>query len=179
MPPIERTQRYDYNLSAHTTYLMADSDQATDEALRVAKRYLAYGPRSAQDVHSRLKSAGFPEHVARQIVGRLSNSGVLNDEAYAMEYVKARFRHKSYGPQRLRAELHRHGIAEPLIRQALAQIAPNAVNRRAFVLAKQFWPRTQGIFTIRRRKVRDYLLRRGYSLDQAMAAIRQLSNEPS
>ena len=154
--------------------LDSDTQKAIEEAVRVAKRYLAYGPRSSEDVRGRLKKADIPDTLVNEIVERLRKSGVLNDETYAMEYVKARVRHKRYGPQRLRAELRRHGIAEPLIRMALEQVSPEDVTRGASELAAHFWPRTQGTFMVRRRKVRDYLLRRGYSLNQALAAIRQL-----
>jgi len=152
----------------------APSDKALMDAMRVANQYLAYGPRSASDVRSRLRKAGIPDALAQAIVERLSSSGVLNDESYAMEYVKTRVRHKRYGPQRLQAELRRHGIEDRLIQKALVQVTPEVVTRGANELAAHFWPRTQGTISVRRRKVRDYLLRRGYSPSQAMAAIRPL-----
>ena len=150
------------------------SQQALEEATRVAHRYLTYGPRSTQDVRMRLERADVPFKLINQIVAHLSESGILDDAAYAKDYVMARFRHKSYGPQRLRTELRRHGIPESMIKQALTQITPDVIAHRAGELAKQFWPRTHGSQLMRRRKVRDYLLRRGYSSSEAMAAIRQL-----
>ena len=151
-----------------------ESGRAEEEALRVASRYLAYGPRSEYDVRARLKKAEFSEALAEKVIKRLRKSGQINDQMFAMDYVQARVRHKLYGPQRLRAELRRHGIDESWIDQALKQLSSDGVANRAIKLARQFWPRTEGSLPIRRNKVRDYLLRRGYSWGEAMAAIKAL-----
>ena len=88
-----------------------------------------------------------------------------------MDYVQARVSHKAFGPLRIRKELRKHGIAEKYIAKALNQIAPENAMQTAKVLACRFWPRTHGSPAERARKVRDYLLRRGYSYGQAMEAL--------
>lgn len=152
-------------------------NNALEEAAKVASRYLAYGPRSEHDVRARLKKAEVSEALAEKVIRRLRKSGQLNDQTYAMDYVQARVKHKLYGPRRLRAELRQHGIDESWIDQALKQLSSDGVAHRAIELARQFWPRTEGSIPIRRKKVRDYLLRRGYSGGEAMAAIKALKHE--
>lgn len=154
-----------------------ESGRAEEEALRVASRYLAYGPRSEHDVRARLKKAEVSEALAEKVIRRLRKSGQINDQTYAVNYVQARVKHKLYGPLRLRAELRQHGIDESWIDQALKQLSSDGMAHRAIELARQFWPRTEGSIPIRRKKVRDYLLRRGYSWGEAMAAIKALKHE--
>jgi regulatory protein len=138
--------------------------------------YVARRARTTHEVLQKLKEKGFPEPVAENAVARLCELGYLDDEAYARSYAQRRFEAKGYGPQRIRQELRRRGVpdryAEAALDELLATVDPLDAARRQ---AEKRWARLAGETDLRKRrkKLSDFLLRRGFSYD----VIRQVTDE--
>lgn len=146
----------------------------------VALAYLGYSPRTEREVRQKLIRSDFDEAVAEDTVVRLRELGYLDDAAYARSYVEARFRNKGYGPGRLRSDLMRRGIASALIDAALDEmIEQDDVLEAARRHAEKRWPRlaAEADPRKRRKKLSDYLVRRGFSFDIVRSVIDELENQ--
>jgi len=159
-------------------------DQETAEAIvladarlrarRFSVAYLAHRARTVFEVRDALRQRGFALDVAEQAVDRLRTLGYLDDADYALRYVESRVRAKGYGPTRIRRELQRRGIDRTLIDQALAPIeASDSPAEQALRQARIRLPKLRGEIDARKRrkKLSDFLLRRGFDFDTIQHAV--------
>ncbi|MCH8961348.1 MAG: RecX family transcriptional regulator [Bacteroidetes bacterium] len=155
----------------------ADRERA---ARVVALDYLGYRARTEHEVRQKLARSGFDEAVAERTVARLRERGYLDDEAYARSYVQARFRNRGYGPGRLRSDLHRRGVARGLIDAVLeALVDQEDMLEAARRHAEKRWPRlaAEADAFKRRKKLSEYLVRRGFSYDTARRVVEEFENQ--
>jgi regulatory protein len=101
-------------------------------------------------------------------VERLERAGLLDDDAFARYWVENRERFRPRGLHALRYELRRKGIGDEVIERALASIDVSASAYRA-AEAKARQLRHQDPVTFRR-KLLDYLARRGFEYEVAQDA---------
>ena len=149
-------------------------------ARETALGYLGYGARTEREVRQKLIRSGFEEDVAEDTVVRLRELGYLDDAAYARSYVQARFRNRGYGPGRLRGDLLRRGIAAALIDAVLDDLTEQEdMLEAARRHAEKRWPRLarETDAQKRRKKLSDYLVRRGFSYETARRVIDDLENQ--
>ena len=143
-------------------------------AMATALHYLGYKPRTEREVRRKLDEKDLGA-VADRTIARLNELGYLDDASYAHAYVEARMR-RGYGPRRIRMELRRRGVANAQVEQALEAVV-DADDRleAAREQAARRWPRLQKESDPRRRrkKLYDFLLRRGFGYD----LIRQVTDE--
>jgi len=134
----------------------------------IALDYLSYRARTEHEVQQKLIRSGFDASIAERTVDRLRALDYLDDAAYARAYVEARFRNRGYGPRRLRSDLLRRGVPARIIDAALdAVVNPEDVLEAARLHAAKRWPRlaTETDPNKRRKKLSEYLVRRGFSYD--------------
>jgi regulatory protein len=90
-----------------------------DVVLNAAARFLEVRPRSVDEVRRHLTQAGYrAEHVERAL-SRLTELGVLDDEAFARLWVESRDRARPRSENALRRELALKGIDRELAAQVL------------------------------------------------------------
>lgn len=141
-----------------------------------AVRYLGYRPRTEAEVRTKLKRQGFGDSIIARTIDRLHELAYLDDVAYAKMYVQRRFANKGYGPQRLRSELVKRGIARDLIDDTLSVFEEETDTlTKALEQAQKRWDRLQSEPDMRKRqrKVSDFLVRRGFTYD----TVRQVLDE--
>ena len=150
------------------------------ERLRAAKQialdYLAYKPRTAEEVRRKLERKDVGADTAEAVVERMRELGYLDDAAYAQQFARRRHEVKGYGPRRIQSDLQRRGVARRHVESAVQALREDAdLLERAREQARKRWKRLQREPDARRRrkKLSDYLLRRGYSYD----TIRQVVDE--
>lgn len=167
------------NLEEETIQALIAAD-ALLRAKEAALIYLGHRARSEFEVKKKLRDKGFEASVIDQVIQRLHELSYLNDEQFATSYVKGRFKQKGYGPQRLRSELYKLGIAGPLIEQTLEEVLGNEnVVERALQEAQKRLKRLRNESDLqkKRRKLFDFLMRRGHTGDVARTVIEQLDLE--
>ena len=138
--------------------------------------YLAYRPRTAHEIRQKLRRSGCEAEVIEQAVQLLHARGVLNDAAYAQSYCRTRLDLRGDGPQRIRHVLRQRGVGRELIDEAMQHsLAAEDVLAVARVQAAKRWRRLpEALDAVRRRKkVADFLRRRGFSYD----TVRQILTE--
>lgn len=137
-------------------------------ARRSALDLVAHRPRTESEVRRRLERRGFDPVTATDTVSWLRRLGYVDDAAYARQFAQERLRRRGHGPTRVRIDLMRRGVDAHLVDLAIADHADeDALREAAHRLAVDRWARLSQEQDLRkrRRKLYDYLARRGYDFD--------------
>lgn len=152
------------------------ADDALARAKSLAMHYLGSKARTTHEVRQKLERKGFGADTCERVLARIAELGYLDDADYARRYAESRFRSKGYGPQRIRQELRRRGImgeiAEAALAELLEEVDPLDAAREQ---AAKRWNRlaSETDRRKRRKKLGDFLVRRGFGFD----TIRQVTDE--
>ena len=87
--------------------------------LEAAARFLETRPRSVQEVRRRLTDAGYRAELIERAIGRFTELGVLDDAAFAAQWVESRDRANPRGEHALIVELRQKGIDATTIASTL------------------------------------------------------------
>jgi regulatory protein len=90
-----------------------------DVVLEAAARFLEARSRSVAEVRRRLTSAGYRAELIAGAVARLTDLGMLDDEAFARAWVESRDRAHPRGERALRDELRLKGIDRAVVDRVL------------------------------------------------------------
>lgn len=149
-------------------------------ARQAALDYLAYQARTETEVRRKLEGKGFDADVAEEAVARMRELGYLDDTAYARAYARGRLTGRGYGPRRIHADLRRRGVAHATIEAVLEEVVEDDVLREtALREGRKRWQRLQREDDPykRRKKLADFLARRGYDYDLIRAVTEELEAE--
>lgn len=80
--------------------------------------------RSRSDLLKKLASKNVPEDVATRLLDRFEEVGLVDDEAFAREWVAQRQSGKGLARRALAQELRRKGIADEVAAEALGEVDP-------------------------------------------------------
>ncbi len=140
----------------------------------VAADLLSRRPWTRAGLEARLRRRGAPADVAAAAVADLAVRGLLDDAAFARQWVEARAA-RGYGPVRLRAELRARGVEASLVEAALDALDPDQALERARALARRRLPASGGARPERRAaRLADILRRRGFPADVVGRVVREL-----
>jgi len=147
-------------------------------AKKIAFRYLARA-RTTKQVRERLLEEGFGEDVVGEVVGRLEELGLLDDREFARAWVEERLRLRPRWRRALKEELLRKGISEEVAEEALDEELSEVDEAR---LAEGLLRRAEGRYRNLEpdkalRRMRDFLLRRGFSWETVKEVTRKLRKE--
>lgn len=95
-------------------------DGAYHEAMQRAGHLLSTRPRTEHEMRARLQAAGFVGDVVERTIGRLIELRLIDDAAFALQWVEERARLKSRAPEALVAELAAKGVDRDLAEAALS-----------------------------------------------------------
>ena len=133
---------------------------------------------SSREIGKRLVSKGESAEDAQETVKWLENIGAVNDAEYALQIVK-HYCGKGYGAARIRDELFRRGIPGELWDEALSALdTPDGVDNveeatNSFLEKKLRGSDDKDDL----RRAADALIRRGFSYEEAKAAVRRYADE--
>lgn len=127
---------------------------------------------SQAELARKLAQRGVPVTEAQAVVDRLARDGWQSDVRFADALLRARAS-GGYGPAYVRAELaNLHGLSAGVIAAAMDGFEGDWL-ALARDLARRRHPQAFSGAVTARRKALDFLLRRGFSMDQARAALAQ------
>ncbi len=145
------------------------------QAHQAALRLLAYRPRSEAEIRQRLARRGLPPQVVRETIARLREQGLLSDTAFARFWVEVRDQSSPRGHRLLWQELSAKGIEPEIVRQAIAAVAEeDAALRAAQKKARHLQGQDYPVF---RRRLGDFLLRRGFPYPTVRTTVEKLWRE--
>ena len=120
---------------------------------------------SVGEIRRRLRQKGHPPAAVEYAVARAEGLRLLDDAAFARQFVQSRVS-RGRGPARLRQDLRRLSVAEPLIDAALREQWPepeDALGLAASLAARRARQLGSIPGETKRRKLLGYLARRGFS----------------
>ena len=153
----------------------------TDQEVYAAKSatlgYVADRARTTGEVRRMLARRGFDADLAEDTVAAVERLGLLDDAGYALAFARSRFDARGYGPQRIRQDLIKRGVARDLIDAALDELPQEDVSAEAREQAAGKWRTLSGEEDLRKRKKKtmDFLVRRGYTYGDARDAVDALA----
>lgn len=148
----------------------AESDLS--EAMHRAGKLLERRARSEHELRERLTGAGLERPVVDQAIERLIALRLLDDHAFAVQWITERSARKGMAPAALVAELETKGVSRDTAEAALSEVALDEVAQAkalAAHLARKLAGRPAAIQAMR---LRDMLMRRGYSFEATEAGVR-------
>ncbi len=147
-----------------------------EKAFQRALSMAGYRPRSEQEVRKKLEVHGYSVELIERVLTRLRQAEVLNDERFAREWVENRSVFRPRSRRMMAAELQYKGIPEEVIRKIVGEgeedekLAYDAARKRVHRLENLRWEEF-------RKKMSDYLGRRGFTYGTISIVVRQVWSE--
>lgn len=142
-----------------------------------ALRLINYRDRSKSEVKKRLLGSDFPEDVVLQVVEQLSKAGLLDDDKFSRDWVKARTSSKPMGKARLSRELRSKGVDKETAERALSSLDETSEYGLAYDLAVRKLAKLDRSDPSIRRKLASFLARRGFGWEMVNEVMDALSSE--
>ena len=119
----------------------------------------------------KLSRKGATEETVAKVLEKLTELKLVDDALYAEAFVRSRSRNK--GAIRLRQELFRKGVAEPLVDKAVGELGEAAQLESALALAEKNLWRWKGEPRERYAKAYAFLARRGFPVEVVRGVLEQ------
>ena len=144
-----------------------------DVARRIVLRQLAMAPRSRAELLEKLAQCGCAVDVAATVLDRMTEVGLVDDEAYAQMFVRSQQAGRGLAKRALARELRTKGIEDHLAEDALAAISDEDERDRARALVDKKLRAMHGLgIEVQTRRLAGMLARRGYSPSVTYAVVR-------
>jgi len=161
-------------IAASKTAALARSDQY-HRCLNAAAHFLSYRPRSEFELRERLRRRGFADDSIRAVLDKLKEQGLMDDIKFAQFWKDNRETFSPRSQWLTKLELRRKGVAEDIIDQTTDAIDDNSsAYRLALSKARNLPLSDRQVF---RRRLGDYLKRRGFGYGVISKTVEQLWQE--
>jgi regulatory protein len=154
------------------------SIEAETQAKNIAVNYLSYRQRSSKEIIDHLIKKGFTPGCAGDVTQQLQSARLVNDLEFAQSFVRDRLKRKPTGQALLRLQLIAKGITSSMADSVLGDlISPQVQQASALQAAKRkilvLQSSKRNLDEEKQKKrLLDYLLRRGFSYELARKTIR-------
>lgn len=140
---------------------MPDSEK--DQLWMTALRMLAASQKSRSALSKKLSDKGYPAQAVREALDELEKKGILNDRAFAQDLLTRFSQGQLSGRRRIGFELQKRGIPPEVREEMLGGLSDEGERERARELFENRWGLWKNLAPEKRRKkVFDFLLRRGF-----------------
>lgn len=154
------------------------STYTLEEAKRSLEKYCVYQDRCHKDIERKLIDMRMIPEAREVIFLHLMEHDFLNEERFARSFARGKFKIKKWGLLRITNELKIREISSYNIKAALSEIDSSEYEETLRTLGKRkFHSTTEPVVLKKRKKVADYLLRRGFESPKVYALIRELELE--
>ncbi|BEP16436.1 hypothetical protein acdb102_47470 [Acidothermaceae bacterium B102] len=139
----------------------------------ICLRALTMAPRSGGELAQAMRRKGVPDEAAAEVLRRLTDAGLVDDEAFAEAWVSSRHGGKGLARRALAGELRRRGVDDTVVEGALSQVGDDDEVIAATALVRRKLASTAGLPTPARvRRLSSMLARKGYSGGVAARVVR-------
>lgn len=148
-------------------------------ARTIALRRLTAQARTRHELDQALRRKNVPDEVATSVLDRLEEVGLVDDEAFAQDWVESRHRRRHLSRSALRRELQAKGVDRDLVDAALTGVGTDdeLVAARALVAKKA--AATRGLDPlVRHRRLAGALARRGFGSGVIATVLGELEGGP-
>lgn len=146
-------------------------------AREICLRLLTDRARTRQELAQALARKGVPDEAAAEVLDRFAEVGLIDDAAFAGQWVRSRHTYRGLGRRAIAVELRRKGVADGVAKEALAEVDPESEDRRARELIDRKL-RSMAVDTADRRataarRLVGMLARKGYGAGTAYRVVRE------
>jgi regulatory protein len=149
------------------------AEEAWKKAKEVCLDLLAVRPRAKDELRQTLRRKGFDEELGERLLGKLDSSGLVDDAAFAEQWVRSRHAFQGLARSALVAELKRKGVDGEVAAQAAGEIDRDSEEQRARELVRK---RLRSMTTVDEqaavRRLLGTLARKGYPQGLAYSVVR-------
>jgi regulatory protein len=138
-------------------------------------QFCAYRDRCHKEVEEKLREMNMIPAAQEQIIMELMQEDFLNEERFARSFVRGKFRIKRWGKIKIKRELKFKEISAPIIKIALTEIDQQKYTATLYELAEKKLRLIKEHYKFKKkRKLADFLLRKGYESNLVYEAINEL-----
>ncbi len=143
-------------------------------ARQICLHQLEHAPRTRAELAAVLARRGVPDDAAEEVLGRLSEVGMIDDALFAEMWVTSRHRGRGLAGRALSQELRRKGVDEQIVEEAVQALDPEQELGTARALVARRLPATRGLAPDTRvRRLAGLLARKGYPAGVAFRVVRE------
>ena len=137
-----------------------------------ALKHLGYRARTAREMERYLDECQYGEVEIMETVQRLMELGLIDDQAFAEEFIRTRLAAKPVSRAHLREQLLSHEIPKEIVEAALQAVDEDRERDNALEIAQKYLRQFAGLEeNARRDRALKRLLSRGFGFDTARAAL--------
>jgi regulatory protein len=130
--------------------------------------------RTRKELADKLATREVPEEVATELLDRFTEVGLIDDSAYARQWVESRHRSRGLAPRALAQELRRKGVGDEEAKEALEQIDEDDQRTAARALVDKKLRSMSGLDRqVATRRLAGLLARKGYAAGLAFSVVRE------
>ncbi|MEJ8279065.1 regulatory protein RecX [Pseudonocardia spirodelae] len=97
----------------------------------ICLRLLTDRARTVKELGDALRRKEIPDEIAHRVLDRFDEVGLVDDQAFAEQWVRSRHRHRGLGRRAIALELHRKGVDREIADEALSDIDDDSERDRA------------------------------------------------
>ena len=149
-----------------------------EQALQKARQFCAYSERCHYDVRNKLYSLGLFSKQVNEIIAQLIEENYLDEERYAKSFAGGHFRLKKWGRKKIIQALNAKQISSYCIKKAMEEIDDDEYTRTLQKLVNEKYitlKKEKNIF-IKKTKLKNYLLQKGYEQDLITGLLNTMKN---
>ena len=147
------------------------------KARESALRLISYRDRTRSEIRKRLIGNDYPEDIADEVIDKLSQAGLIDDEKFSRDWVKARTASKPMGRTRLTWELRSKGVEATMVEEALEDLDEDAEHALALELAARKAEKMDRGDPSFKNRLSSFLRRRGFGWEVISKIFDELSPE--
>jgi regulatory protein len=106
-------------------------------AREICLRLLTDRARTRQELAQALRRKGVPDEAAHTVLERFDEVGLIDDAAFAGQWVRSRHAHRGLARRAIAVELRRKGVSDEAAGEALAELDSESEERRARELVER------------------------------------------
>ncbi len=150
-----------------------------EEIKRKLERYCVYQDRCHKEIENKLKEFTLIEEAKNQILLHLLEHDFLNEERFSKSFARGKFNIKKWGKLRIIRELKLRDISAYNIKTALKEIDQEVYLKTVFEIAqKRNDLLSEEDFYKRKKRLSDFLIRKGYEYDLISETINEVLKKP-
>lgn len=151
------------------------AEDARERAFQQAMLFLSYRARSEAEIRQNLRKHEIPDPVIEQTLERLRQDGLANDGQFARAWVENRSAFRPRSRRMMAMELRRKGLSDEAVSSAVETVDDEAL---AYEAARKKVARYKDLeWNEFRKKLSDFLARRGFSYSVVAPVVTRLWNE--
>lgn len=151
------------------------AEDARERAFQQAMLFLSYRARSESEIRQNLRKHEVPQPVIEQTLDRLRQDGFANDDQFARGWVENRSLFRPRSRRMMAMELRQKGLKDEAVSSAIESVDDEAL---AYEAAQKRATRFRGLeWNEFRKKLSDFLARRGFSYSVIAPVVTRIWNE--